>query len=612
VPFYFRIPFFTLNKNTSALLRVLGPYRWQYLLSTAVLMMSMFWRSLEPRVLQVLIDQVYRSLVIAKQPVPFANDFVSQTFRYLLPDLTTANLPLILLCLGLIYGSMSSLRAVFLFSSSVLKESATERAIKQLRDQAFVCIQKMPLAHLAKLPKGELVQRCTGDIDTLRQFLGQQVIAIIRLSSSVGFCVFMMALLNWQYALISVMLAPVIGGFGYAFYTQLQPVWKAHEAEADRLSTVVQENLNGIRVVTAFANQQLEIDRFTAQNQRRRAIGLRQIGLHSRYFALSDFLVNLQITISVLAGGYFAVSGRITVGELLGFFAYVNQMAWPMRELGKLLSQTGQALVAMHRITDILDAPQETTNGEHALRLQGDIVFENVSFGYPDGAGPVLTDVSFHIKPGQRVALIGPMGAGKSTLIKLLLRFYEADAGLIWLDGQPIDNYAKPFLRTHIGVAQQRAFLFSTTIRGNMAYTRPDSDEDTVEKAAEIAQAHRMKASFPAGFQTVVGERGVTLSGGQQQRVALARTVLSNPDILILDDTTSAVDTLTEQAIFDGLAQAGSYKTMIVVSSRLSTIEQADWVLVLDKGRIVQQGTPTELKQMPGYYQTIYDLQTKI
>jgi ATP-binding cassette, subfamily B, bacterial len=594
-------------------LRILGPYRWQYALATALLMGSMFWRSLEPRVLQVLVDQVYRSLIITvNAPAPFAPDFVSQGFQYVLPALTRANLPVILLGLGLIYGCFSGLRALFLFTSSVLKDSATERAIKQLRNSAFTHIQHMPLAHLTTLPKGELVQRCTGDIDKLKQFLGQQVIAIIRLSSSVGFCLLMMALLNWQYALISVMLAPVIGWYGYSFYSKMQPVWKAHEAEADRLSSVVQENLNGIRVVTSFANQRYEIDRFAAQNTRRQAVGLRQIGMHSRYFALSDFLVNLQITISVLAGGYFALTGRITVGELLGFFAYVNQMAWPMRELGKLLSQTGQALVAMHRITDILDAPQEDLSGENATHFLGDIRFENVSFTYPGGAVPVLTDVSFHIRPGERIALIGPMGSGKSTLINLLLRLYEPDSGTILIDDQPINSYAKPFLRSRIGVAQQRAFLFSTTIRGNMAYTRPGSDDDTVEQAAQIAQAHRMKQSFPDGFQTVVGERGVTLSGGQQQRVALARTVLADPDILVLDDTTSAVDASTEQAIFDGLADSLAQKTTIIVSHRISSISQADRILVLHQGRIVQQGTPDELAQQPGYYQTIYDLQSGV
>lgn len=570
---------------------------------------AMFARSLEPKVLQVLVDTVYVSFTAGGKRGEAGDDVISRLLAGSLPDFTPTNLNAILWTLAGLYLLISGLRGGFLFASSTLKESATERAINHLRNRAFTHIQRVPLAFFGAISKGELVQRCTGDIDTVRNFLRQQINAVFRLSFALGFGFLMMWSLNWSYALISVALGPVIILLGYFFFNRERTVWRAHEAEADRLSTLVQENLNGIRVVTAFATGQLERSRFERQNQRKRAMGLKQVRLHSWYYPVSDFLVNLQVTISILTGGYFALTGRITLGELLAFYTYINQIAWPMREIGRLLSQLGMAFVAMDRLTELLNAPVEEDNGlQSPAYLTGDIVFDHVSFRYGESA--TLTDISFHIRPGERVALIGPTGSGKSTIINLLLRFYEPATGVIRLDGQPVGVYTKAFLRTHIGVALQRAFLFSTTIRGNIAYARPGSTDGTVERAAQIAQAQGMKHSFPEGYQTVVGEKGVTLSGGQKQRIALARTLLPEPDVLVLDDTTSAVDTLTEHAIFEGLAEPMRGKTTLIISHRITSIQRADRVLVLENGRIVQQGTPHELARQPGYYQTIYRIQS--
>lgn len=600
-----------MSKNLTALLRILGPYGWQYGVSTVLLMGSMFARSLEPKVLQMLVDHVYGSIMAGGSPKA-ADDSVSRLFDWFLPALTAANLNAILWTLAGLYLLISVLRGGFLFVSSSLKESATEWAINHLRNRAFAHIQQVPLSYFGAVSKGELVQRCTGDIDTVRNFLRQQINAVFRLSFALGFGFLMMCSINGYYALISVMLAPVIGLLGYLFFNREQKVWQEHEAEADRLSSLVQENLNGIRVVAAFANGAYEQTRFDRQNRRKRAMGLKQAQLHSWYYPVSDFLVNLQVAISVLVGGYFALTGRITIGELLAFYTYINQIAWPMREIGRLLSQLGMAFVAMSRLTELLDAPVEEDTGQQApIYLTGDIAFSHVSFSYSAGE-PTLTDISFHIRPGERVALIGPTGSGKSTIIRLLLRFYEPNAGGILLDGQPIRTYTKAFLRTRIGVALQRAFLFSTTIRGNIAYARPGSTNEAVEQAAQIAQARGMQNSFPDGFQTVVGEKGVTLSGGQKQRIALARTLLPEPDILVLDDITSAVDTLTEHAIFAGLAEPTRGKTTLIISHRITSIQQADRILVLEQGRIVQQGTPDELAQQPGYYQTIYRIQSAV
>jgi ATP-binding cassette, subfamily B, bacterial len=589
---------------------VLGRHRPAYVLATLLLMGSLFWRSLEPRVLQVLIDQVYGALGPGGRPVPVGTDIISRVFAWCLPALTADNLPAILLRLGLLYWVIGLGRAGFLFASSALKESAAERAINELRDRLFAHIQRLPMAYFAVVSKGELVQRSTGDIDTVKRFVSQQLIALFRLSSSLGFGFLMMAMLNWRYALISVMLAPVIGVVGYLFYQRERAVWREHEAEADRLSSLVQENLNGIRAVTAFANQRYEIDRFDRQNRRKRAMGLKQARIQSLFHPLSDWLVDLQITISVLAGGYFALRQEISIGELLGFFAYVTQIAWPMREIGRLLSQMGQARVALDRLAEISQtlpesAVEPATDAEPDRHLAGDIAFERVSFRYHPAAPFALADLSFSIRAGEKIALIGPTGSGKSTLIKLLLRLYEPDTGQLLIDGQPATGFSRTLLRQRIGVTLQQAFLFSTSIAANIAYTRPDADADAIDRAARLAQARELKTRFPTGYETIVGENGVTLSGGQKQRVALARTLLSEPDVLVLDDTTSAVDTLTEQAIFAALDEAMPGKTLIIISHRLSSICQADRILVLDRGRLVQQGTPDELANQPGYFQTI-------
>ncbi|GAB3221078.1 ABC transporter ATP-binding protein [Spirosoma arcticum] len=600
-----------MNKNLNALLRVLGPYGRAYAVSALLLMASMAARSLEPKVLQVLVDNVYVFLRSGGKQGGFAPDFGSQAFYGLLPALTPDNLNQILMRLAVIYLLIAFVRGGFLFASSAMKESSTEQAIKRLRDRMFAHIQRVPLQHLATVSKGELVQRCTGDIDTVRNFFRQQINAVFRLSFMLLFSFVMMCTLNWPYALISVMLIPVIGLLGYVFFNREQKIWQQHEAEADRLSNMVQENLNGIRAVAAFANEQYEIERFDRQNRRKRAMGLKQVSLHSLYHPLSDFLVNLQITISVLAGGYLALTQRITIGELLGFFAYVTQIAWPMREIGRLLSQLGMAFVAMERIADILDAPvEQDTDAETVGHLNGDIAFSHVTFRYTPDAEPALHDVSFYIRAGEKIALIGPTGSGKSTIIKLLLRLYEPNSGEIRLDGQTSTTYARGFLRQRIGVALQKAFLFSTTIQGNIAYTRPEAPLEAVDDAARTAQAHEMKHKFPAGYQTVVGENGVTLSGGQKQRVALARTLLAGPDILVLDDTTSAVDAITEHAIFEALAEPMQGKTTIIISHRIASIQQAHRIFVLENGRIVQQGTADELARQPGYYQQIYQIQS--
>ncbi|MEM9987589.1 MAG: ABC transporter ATP-binding protein, partial [Bacteroidota bacterium] len=377
-------------------------------------------------------------------------------------------------------------------------------------------------------------------------------------------------------------------------------------------NTMVQENLNGIRTVVAYANEEHEIERFEKQNLAKLKIGLKHNLLHTWFWPSSDMLSHLQMLMAIMVGGYFTMQGRITLGELLSFYTYIVMVTWPIRNLGRILSEMGMAAVALSRLSEILGASQEELKEPSETGLKGDIEFRSVSFGYKQDDGYALSKVSFKIQSGEKVAIIGPSGSGKSTLIKLLLRLYEPTEGEIFLDGKPITQFSREYLRLEIGLALQQPFLFSTTILGNIAYTEPGSSIEQVHAAAKAAQAYELQGIMPQGLETVVGEKGVTLSGGQKQRVALARTLLPQPGLLILDDVTSAVDTETEHAIFDALDDWLADKTTLIISHRVTSIQQADRVLVLEDGKLVQEGSPEQLAETPGYYQEIHQIQAAV
>ncbi|MEM6724257.1 MAG: ABC transporter ATP-binding protein, partial [Bacteroidota bacterium] len=406
---------------------------------------------------------------------------------------------------------------------------------------------------------------------------------------------------------------PFIGITSAYFFKRESKVWETHEEEQDKLTAIIQENLSGIRVVQAFAREEHEVQKFNKQNQRKLEIGIEHVDLHMKFWPFSDTLVNFQIALSLLAGAYFTLHQQITVGEFASFFTYSIMVTWPMRGVGRIVSQLGMTTVAMERISQILNAEEEDYDGEYQdLPIQGDIEFRNVYFRYKPEDKWVLEDVSFHIKAGEKVALMGQTGSGKSSIIALLCRFYEPEKGQILMDGKPLDQYARRALRQRIGLVHQKAFLFSTTIKENIAFTNTESQESLILAAAKDASVESFIHKMPKGYDTLVGEKGVTLSGGQKQRVSLARTLLSNPDILVLDDATSAVDTETEFEIQEALKQRMDGKTTILIAHRLTSVQQADWVLVLEKGKVIQMGNHQELLQEDGFYRKVYQIQVAL
>ncbi len=601
-------------EHLNKFLAILHKWKPHYTAASILLIVATFFRMLEPKILQVAIDGVLVFFQSNGTETPTSNDFIAKSIYALLPDLSMNNLSWVLICLGIFFLVISLIRSISRFSSSTITAHATEKATKRLRDNLFSHIQRLPLSKQSELSTGEMIQRCTGDVDTVHRFIGTQVVDIVWMSSIFFISFYMMASVHLLYAFIAIALVPFISLTSYLFFSKEAKVWKEHEAEQDKLTSITEENLAGIRVVQAFAQEAYEKQKFETQNQKALKVGLKRANLHALFWPFSDMLVSLQVTLSVVAGGYFALTNQITVGELVSFYTYAIMVTWPMRRLGRVISQTSMAVVAIDRLSAILDSETEDYGGvTKEDGLKGEVEFKNVWFKYAEkDESYVLKDVSFKIKAGQIVALIGETGSGKTTIINLLVRFYEPTKGAIFIDGINIKEYSKTYLRKCIGVVLQQAFLFSTSIKNNIAYANLAAEQNDILQAAKDASIHEILDVFSDGYNTVVGEKGVTLSGGQRQRVALARTLLENPDILVLDDTTSAVDTETEYDIQQALVRKMQGITTFIIAHRISAIQHADVIIVLKDGQIVEQGTPQELQQNGGFYQQIYDVQTTL
>jgi ATP-binding cassette subfamily B protein len=509
---------------------------------------------------------------------------------------------------------LTAVAGAFTFLRARWSALASESIARRVRDRLFDHLAHLPVAYHDKAETGDVVQRCTSDVETLRQFLASQVVEIGRAGLMMLVPIPLMIALEPRLALVSIVFVPPIVAFSLVFFTKAKARFKLVDEAEGRMTSTLQENLTGIRVVRSFARQEFEKEKFGERIRTYRDLDRGYFRLLAWYWSISDFMCLGQKAVLVAVGGYWLARGEIPVGTFYFFLAAVNMFIWPIRMLGRILTELGKATVAIGRIGEILEHPRETEpadRGRDPLTISGVIVFDQVSFAHAGGP-PVLDNVSFHIGSGQTLALIGPSGAGKSTIVHLILRFYDPSAGSIRLDEREITTLGRKALRAETAVVMQEPFLFSKTLRENIRLGRASAGDEEIAEAASAAAVHDAIAAFEAGYDTLVGERGVTLSGGQRQRVALARALVREPAVLILDDALSAVDTETERMILDALrARRGRYTT-IVIAHRLSTLMHADRIVVLDRGRVIEEGTHEGLVAAGGLYRRLWQIQTSL
>ena len=505
----------------------------------------------------------------------------------------------------------------FAYVSGRLAAFTAEGITRRLRNFLFDHIQRLSFSYHNTTPTGDLIERCTSDVDALRRFFSEQAIGVgrILLLFVINFAALLR--LNARLAWISVVAIPFVLLVSLWFFKKVTRAYERYQEQEAVLSTTLQENLTGVRVVKAFARQEYEKGKFENDNWEKFLRGKLLLLMHSLFWPLTDVVLGFQMLAGFVIGASMAINGEITTGTYLAYAGLVVWLIWPIRNLGRLIVQTSSGMVSYSRLMQIVKQERERlTDGvsrpEGALR--GELVFDEVSFMYSDGETDVLKNVSFRVEPGQAVALLGSTGSGKTSLVNLLPRFHEYTGGHILLDGLELRAYSREYLRRQIGIVEQEPFLFSRSIRDNITYGvgRQVSMQE-IEGAARAAAVHDVILSFPDGYNTLVGEKGVTLSGGQKQRVTIARTLLKNPRILILDDSTSSVDLETEAEIRSALNTLMKDRTTFIIAHRIQSVMIADLILVMDKGEIVQKGTHEELvAQEDGMYRRIYDIQTRI
>lgn len=530
-----------------------------------------------------------------------------------------------LLWLAAALVGVALVRGVFSFTSGFWSEKASQAVAYDLRNALFAKIQGLSFSYHDRAQTGQLMTRITSDVEQVRTFIGMGLLQLLNALALIVGCIGAMVLMNWQLALLVLLTVPLMIGVIGFFMNVVRPLFDQIQQRLGALNTALQENLAGVRVVQAFAREPYERQRYNRLNQRLLDVNVQSVRAMSLAFPLIFFIGNLGTLAVIWFGGYRVIDGVLTVGELVAFNTYLALLIMPLMML--IMAQLTRAAVSAERIFEVLDVESEVRDrpGAHPLPpIKGRVAFEHVWFGYgvradghpaSDGRHPIredryiLKDVSFVAEPGQTIAILGKTGAGKSTIINLIPRFYDVTHGRVTIDGIDVRDVTLESLRAQIGIVLQDTTLFSGTVRDNIAYGRPDASDAEVEAAARAAQAHEFIVALPNGYNTIIGERGVGLSGGQKQRIAIARALLRDPRILILDDSTSSVDAETEYQIQLALERLMEGRTSFVIAQRISTVRRADLILLLDNGRIVAQGTHEELLASSALYGEIIDSQ---
>ena len=500
--------------------------------------------------------------------------------------------------------------AVFRFLHDYLSVCANEKLMQRMRDGLFYRIQRLPLSWHTEHRTGDIIQRCTSDTQTVLNFISNQMMHLIRIVTLIVLSLVFMFIMNWQLALIAAAFVPLVVGYSLIFYAKAAKKFRECDEQEGVLSTIAQENLTGARVVRAFGKEKYERDKFNNQNVYYTGLWVKLERFLALFWTSSEFLTALQLLCIIAVGTTFCIQGNLTEGQFVAFVSYNAMLIGPVRQLGRIISNMSKAKVSLERIGEIMNGVPEEY-GSDGGELSGDIVFENVGFCYEEGK-PVLKNINLTVPKGSTLGIIGGTGSGKSTLTYLLDGLYSPDEGEIYIGGKNIKDISLKTLRNNIGLVLQEGYLYSKTVGENIAIAAKDKEPAAIRHAAQVACVDENIQGFDKGYDTIVGERGVTLSGGQKQRVSIARTLLRGTPVLIFDDSLSAVDSDTDAAIRQNLSKEWEGATVIIISHRVTTVMHADNIIVMENGEIAESGKNFELLARGGIYKKIYDMQMSL
>ena len=595
------------KKNTKQNIRLLGRFlKGSRLLFAAAILsaiISALADMISPQIIRMAIDNVLGGAAPTQSPLALRLVEKAGGFRYLAEHLW-------IMALAIVIVAAVKAAAQYLFRVSDAK--ASETLVKTMRDTLFTHIERLPFSWHGKNRTGDIIQRCTSDIDTLKNFVSEQLTQVFRIVILLILSIIFMLRMDVTLSLIALTPMPLILIYSFIFSRQIEKGFEEADEAEGVLSAMVQENLTGVRVVRAFGRERREKDRFDAQNEAYTNLWFKLARVMARYWCSADVLASLQVMLVVIFGAVRCINEQMLAGEYVAFITYNGMLVWPVRMLGRMLAEMSKAGVSLDRIAYIMSAEEERPS-EKSLTppMDGDIVFDQVSFAYEDSP-EMLHGISFRLPAGKTLGILGGTGSGKSTMMALLSKLYllPEGSGRISIGGVDVKDIDTAYLRRNIGMVLQEPFLFSRTLKENIAIMRPEMSLEEVREVSRSACLDETVMDFAKGYDTFVGERGVTLSGGQKQRTAIARTLAQHAPIMIFDDSLSAVDTETDAKIRAALKSHFAGATVILISHRITTLSQADEVLVLEKGRVAERGTPDELKSAGGIYQQIYEIQT--
>lgn len=577
-------------------------YRFKIISIIFVTLLYVCFNLFNPLLFSFLIDQV-----IDLQPIkqPFIQELIDRIggITYLRENLWIGGLLIITAYLFI---------GLFIFIRGKWNSEVSEGVTEKLRNWLYEHLSLLPYSYHVKAKTGDLIQRCTTDVNQLRKLLGGQISELFYSLGTAGIAAIILFNIYPKMAKLAIISIPLIIGMAFFFYKKIQSAFQKSDDAEGEMAETIQNTLNGTRVVKAFNQEKYELDKFEKKNKIFKDYTVKVMRTNGLYWGFSDTICLLQILLIVLVGIQEAKAGNITLGNLFVFISYESMILWPMRGVGRILSDFGKVSISLGRLLEILNIPKEDIHTGVTPEIKGDIVFDHVSFCYDDGTENVLNDVSFRIKAGQTVALMGPTGSGKSSLVHLLTRLYDYQSGSVLMDGVELKTIQRHWLRHHVGIVLQEPFLFSKSIYENIRLANPNAKTEDIQRAAMTASVHDVIKDFDRGYDTMVGEKGVTLSGGQKQRIAIARTIINNSPILIFDDSLSAVDTETDSYIRNALQGISKNTTTILITHRISSAQDADLIIVLDEGKIIQQGTHDTLILEEGLYKRIYEIQNQM